>query len=72
MNANNARGRSAPSASVFGGTPMQGQGQPVVAGNFNTNFGAGGSATGPALILIGLTLILVVHYVWTRPVQGGR
>lgn len=51
---------------------MQGQGQPVVAGNFNTNFGAGGSATGPALILIGLTLILVVHYVWTRPVQGGR
>jgi hypothetical protein len=71
MNGYMARQRSAPTA--FGGSGMQaGQGQPSVGANFNTNFGVSGSATGPSLILIGLTVLLVMHYVWSRPVQGGR
>ena len=40
--------------------------------NFGTNFGVNGSATGPALVLTGLVIILVLDYIWTKGHQGGR
>lgn len=47
-------------------------GSQTVSGNFQTNFGVGASATGPALVLLGLVAFLVLDYVWTKNHQGGR
>jgi len=45
---------------------------PTVGGSFGTQFGVQGSATGPAFVLIGLVVFLVLDYVWTKGQQGGR
>ena len=57
-----------PAALTSGGAMAQ----QTVGGNFATGFQVGGSATGPALVLTGLVILLVLDYVWTRGQQGGR
>jgi len=47
-------------------------GNQTVGANLSTGFNVGGSATGPALVLIGITVLLVMDYIWTRGQQGGR
>lgn len=58
------------------GAPMGGGGfmaqMPSVGANYNVNAGGSVSATGPALVLAGLTVALVLHYIWTKGQQGGR
>lgn len=61
------------------GAPMGGGGfmagmpsSPSVQANLGASYNVGGSATGPALVLIALTVGLVIHYIWTRGQQGGR
>jgi len=55
----------------MGGTSITAGNQTVGA---NLNFGTqiGGSATGPALVLVGIVVLLVLDYIWTRGEQGGR
>ena len=48
------------------------QGQPSIGGNLGLSTNVTGSATGPALVLVLLTVALVAHYVWTKGEQGGR
>jgi hypothetical protein len=56
--------------SVTGVAPMGGN--QTVGAQFSTGLNVGGSATGPALVLVGLVAFLVLDYVWTRGQQGGR
>lgn len=59
-------------SSSAGGGVMPSSGSQTVGGSFGTNFGVQGSATGPALVLTGIVILLVLDYVWTRGQQGGR
>jgi hypothetical protein len=62
------------SASQGGGVaPMNNYMQPsTVGGNFGISTNIGANATGPALVLILITVLLVGDYIWTRGQQGGR
>lgn len=68
----NYQTRGRPSGAIPMGSGSAVAPNQTVSGNISTGFQLGGSASGPALVLLGILGLLVLDYIWTRGQQGGR